>query len=109
MVYCQKCGTENPDEAEFCKKCGAPLAPAKRPWREKYGDRADEECFGFTGGGAICGIIGGLIIVVIGLAVVIQVHIWFILGPLIALIVGFLMIICALNSVRRKRRIREET
>lgn len=108
MVYCQKCGTENTDEADFCKKCGAPLAPVRRPWREKYGVRAEEECFGISGGGAICGIIGGLIVLVIGFALVFQIHIWFILGPLIGLIVGFLILICALNSIRRKRRIREE-
>lgn len=25
MVYCQKCGTENPDDAQFCSKCGTSL------------------------------------------------------------------------------------
>ena len=25
MVYCQKCGTKNDDDAEFCKKCGQAL------------------------------------------------------------------------------------
>lgn len=24
-MYCKKCGEDNPDEAKFCKNCGAPL------------------------------------------------------------------------------------
>ncbi len=109
VVYCQKCGTENTEEADFCKKCGAPLAPVKRTWREKYGDRAEEECFGVTGGGAIIGILAGLIVVVFGLALILQIQIWMLIGPLVGIIVGFVILICALNSIRRKRRIRRET
>ncbi len=109
MVYCQKCGAENTDEADFCKKCGAPLTPIKRHWREKYGERAEEECFGFTGGGAICGIIVGVIIIVLGFALVYQIQVWFLIGPLIGLLVGVLIILAALNSIRRKRRIKGET
>jgi len=26
-MFCQKCGTENPEYAKFCTKCGAELAP----------------------------------------------------------------------------------
>jgi len=26
-MFCQKCGTENPEGAKFCSKCGAELAP----------------------------------------------------------------------------------
>ena len=108
MVYCQKCGAENTDEADFCKKCGAPIAPVRRTWREKYGDRAEEECFGVAGGGAICGILFGLIIIVVGLALLLQIHIWFLIGPLIGILIGVLIILGALNSVRRRRRIRGE-
>lgn len=25
MVYCQKCGIQNPDDAQFCNKCGVSL------------------------------------------------------------------------------------
>lgn len=31
MVYCAKCGTENPEDAEYCFKCGARLVPRARP------------------------------------------------------------------------------
>jgi uncharacterized membrane protein/ribosomal protein L40E len=27
IMFCPKCGTENPDSASFCQKCGEPLAP----------------------------------------------------------------------------------
>ncbi|MFW9832087.1 MAG: zinc-ribbon domain-containing protein [Candidatus Thorarchaeota archaeon] len=108
MVYCQKCGTENPDVADFCKKCGAPLAPVKRPWREKYGGRAEEECFGVTGGGAICGILFGIVIIALGFSLVYGIPTWIIIGPIVGLVVGVLIIICALNSVRRKRIIQRE-
>lgn len=108
MVYCQKCGTENADEADFCKKCGTPLAPLKRHWRERVGTRAEEECFGVTGGGAIFGILFGIVIVVLGLALVYQIPIWFVIGPIVAIAVGVILILFALNAIRRKRRIRTE-
>lgn len=25
MVYCSKCGKENPDDADYCNKCGNPI------------------------------------------------------------------------------------
>ena len=30
-MLCSKCGTENPDEAQFCSKCGAGLGVAPTP------------------------------------------------------------------------------
>ena len=43
MVYCQKCGTQNDDDAEFCKKCGNSLtSTVKAP--KKRNDQCDEEC-----------------------------------------------------------------
>jgi len=29
--FCTRCGSENSDDANFCKVCGAPLEPAKQP------------------------------------------------------------------------------
>jgi ribosomal protein L40E len=103
VVYCQKCGAENADEADFCKKCGAPLAPVKRHWRERVGKRAEEECFGVTGGGAIFGILFGIVVVVLGLALVYQVPIWIVIGPIVAIVIGVILILFALNAIRRKR------
>ncbi len=31
MVYCQKCGASNTDDARFCNMCGAPIAQAGEP------------------------------------------------------------------------------
>ncbi len=30
-MFCPKCGTENPEEAKFCSKCGAGLGAAATP------------------------------------------------------------------------------
>lgn len=30
-MFCGKCGTENDNRSKFCRKCGAPLVPAKKP------------------------------------------------------------------------------
>lgn len=115
MVYCQKCGADNADDADFCKKCGAPLTPTKRAfearvtrWGEGVGKRAEEECFGITGGGAIFGIIFGIIIIGLGFSLVYGLPLWLWIGPIVALIFGILIIICALNSVRRKRTLRKQ-
>ncbi len=34
-MYCRKCGTQNPDDADFCTKCGNSLKPAPQPLTEK--------------------------------------------------------------------------
>ena len=109
MVYCQKCGSENVDTADFCKKCGTALAPRKdfekraSAWGRRVGERAEEECFGVTGGGAIFGIIFGVIIIGLGYSLVLGITLWMLIGPIVALIIGVLIIVCAFNSVRRKR------
>jgi hypothetical protein len=30
-MFCTRCGTETPDDSQFCRKCGLPLAAASRP------------------------------------------------------------------------------
>ncbi|MFW9983662.1 MAG: zinc-ribbon domain-containing protein [Candidatus Odinarchaeota archaeon] len=113
MVYCQKCGSENVDTADFCKKCGTALAPwkdfTKRAKGRRVGERAEEECFGVTGGGAIFGIIFGVIIIGLGYSLILGITLWMLIGPIVALIIGTLIIICALNSVRRKRSLRSRS
>jgi hypothetical protein len=124
VVYCQKCSAENADDADFCKKCGAPLTPVKKDfearaeawgqrvgrraerWGQRVGTRAEEECFGITGGGAIFGIIFGFIIIGLGSSFILGLPVWLLIGPIIMIIFGLLIIVCALNSVRRKRSVR---
>ena len=43
MVYCQKCGTKNDDDADFCKKCSNPLTTTVKT-AKKHDDKCDEEC-----------------------------------------------------------------
>jgi uncharacterized membrane protein YvbJ len=45
LVYCTKCGTENPDDAVTCSNCGASLQPPAYRYSRRDWDR-DDECFG---------------------------------------------------------------
>ena len=69
MTYCQKCGTQNEDDAVYCKKCGAPLDMTRREHRREK-DRCEDEC---SGGGRSWAIFWGVIIVLIGLFIILEV------------------------------------
>ncbi len=71
MTYCPKCGKQNADDAIYCNYCGAPLssaAPLSGTRRELEKERADE-CFG---GPRYAPIVWGVILVLIGLAILIE-------------------------------------
>jgi len=107
MVYCSKCGTQNPDTATNCSNCGAPLyavgARYQGSEREHY-RRVENECFGLPNGGAIATLVIGAIIVLFGLSLFLQttysinINFW----PIILVIIGILIIAGALYG-RRKR------
>jgi len=44
MVYCQKCGTKNDEDAEFCKKCSTSLKTTGKISKKEQDDKCDEEC-----------------------------------------------------------------
>lgn len=44
MVYCQKCGTKNDDDAEFCKKCSNSLKDTAKDRKKEHDDKCEEEC-----------------------------------------------------------------
>lgn len=70
MAYCTRCGTQNDEDATFCKNCGAPMkegAPGG-PWRHRD-DRCEEDC---AGEGKAPHWIWGVIVVLIGLYVIIE-------------------------------------
>lgn len=106
MVYCVKCGAKNEDDAEVCVKCGAPLHTPKRATTHKEDNcfgprgekRVEEECFGLPYGGAIFGIIFGIIILIVGVAWVlsaileIAIDVWKFIGPLMVIVIGILII-----------------
>lgn len=107
MVECSSCGKDNAEDAEYCIKCGASLRAVKlREKREDcFGgpDRPEDECFGLPYAGAIAGIIAGLVIIFLGLSIVFRWHFWWYLLPLVGLIIGLLIIIGALYSIRRRQ------
>lgn len=110
LVYCTKCGTKNEDDVTVCSNCKASLREVT-PKRHRSqsgcfgsseGRRSEEECFGFPYGGAIAGIIFGLIIVIIGFAILSGLEVWAVLWPLLIVILGVLIIAGALYGMRRE-------
>lgn len=101
MVYCTKCGTKNEEDAVVCVKCGSPLYAGPRPFR-RFERAAEEECFGIPHGGAVVGIVIGLIIILAGLswflAPYVRIEIW----PIVVVIFGILIVIGALYGLRRR-------
>jgi uncharacterized membrane protein YvbJ len=72
MVYCPKCGTKNEDTADFCVKCGANLQTGTVASRRYERRKAEQECFGLPHGGAIAGIVFGVIILIFGIFLLLQ-------------------------------------
>jgi uncharacterized protein YybS (DUF2232 family) len=122
LVYCSKCGTKNEEDAKHCTKCGANLEVSMEKrwerraeeWGEEFGRRAEEwgkhmerefkdECFGLPHGGAIVGIILGIIILILGFAWLANINIWTYLGPLAVIIVGILIVAGVAYGVTRRR------
>jgi len=109
MVYCSKCGTQNPDTNTVCSNCGAPLYTVGQHYagsdREHY-RRMENECFGLPNGGMIVGIVIGLIIIIFGLGFFLQ-SVYGIsfpdLWPLIIVIFGVLILLGAIYGRRRYR------
>jgi hypothetical protein len=108
-----KCGEKNSDDATFCVKCGENLMGSQDKkwdwerridaWGEDVGTRADkwgkqmerefnDACFSSPNSGAIVGIIVGIIILILGVALLANVNIWSYLGPIAVIIVGILII-----------------
>ncbi len=107
MVYCSRCGTQNPDTHTHCTNCGAPLYTVGQRYpgsdREHY-RRVENECFGLPNGGMIVSIVIGLIIVLVGLGLFLQatygisVDIW----PFIIIIFGVLIVLGGIFGRRRR-------
>ncbi len=110
MVYCSKCGTQNPDTNINCTNCGAPLYTVGQRYpgsdREHY-RRMENECFGLPHGGMIVGIVFGVIIVLVGLGLFLQasgvtVDFWQFIWPFVIIIFGLLIVLGALFGRRRR-------
>ena len=109
MVYCTKCGTQNADGAKHCTNCGASLEVSLEErfergveeWGEGIGRRMENECFGLPRGGAIAGIVFGVIIILVGTSWLLGIEIDF--WPLIVIIFGILIVAGALYGLGRRR------
>jgi len=101
MVYCTKCGTKNEDDAVICVKCKEPLVDHPPVRRERR--RKENECFGLPNGGAIGGLVIGLIIILWGVTSVLGEDFGRLLWPIIIIIFGTLMAAGALYSISRRR------
>jgi uncharacterized membrane protein YvbJ len=121
MVYCTKCGGKNEEGVEFCVKCGANLGVSREKrlerrakewgedfgrraeeWGEQFGRRAEKECFGLPHGGAIVGLIIGVIIILLGVSFVLEIEIWNYLWALIIIVVGILIVAGTVYSLSRR-------
>jgi len=107
MAYCPKCGTQNEDTADFCVKCGASLQTSTISSRRRERRKAEQECFGLPHGGAIAGIVFGVIILIWGLTTLLQqtgyiaetFEFWY----LIIIVVGVLIVAGALYSLTHSK------
>jgi len=106
MVYCTKCGTKNEEDAVVCVKCGESLV-ARPPWTRARRRAAEEECFGIPHGGAVAGLVFGIIIILAGFIWVLQAaHVIpsgvELLWPFIVIIFGILVLVGALYRFGRR-------
>jgi ribosomal protein L40E len=110
VTYCEACGTKNEADAQFCAKCGSSLQVAKPKPKEKRDEDCfgseERECFGLPHGGAVCGIIVGVLIIIWGLASVLGVlNLWGQYWPFIlAVLFGSLLIAGGVYSASRRRK-----
>ncbi|KPV65582.1 MAG: hypothetical protein AOA65_0013 [Candidatus Bathyarchaeota archaeon BA1] len=102
MVYCTKCGAKNEDDAILCVKCGASLQTGAHPSRRYEHQHTEEECFGIPRGGAIAGVIFGIIIIFFGLSWLMGFKFWKVFLPLIIIVFGILVLAGALYGLRRR-------
>lgn len=107
MAYCPKCGKQNVDDAKFCNECGGSITGVKK---ESDRERA-EECFG---GPQYAPYVWGLILVLIGLAILIEGVLknirgfpsWVYqieIGWMFALVIGLLFIILGIRKLIERR------
>ena len=101
MVYCQKCGTKNEANADYCLKCGANLQTGTPVSQRHERKKAEEDCFGLPNGNAIGGIILGIVILLWGLTMILDItfNFWYI----ILILFGVLMIAGALYKITRAK------
>ena len=95
MVYCTKCGTENPDDAEVCKNCGASLTTTTyRP------SRRDHRVRHYRRNRTVWPLIIGAFLILLGVSSLFQGFYWLNwdrLWPLFLIVVGLIIVGNAYN------------
>ncbi|MGE5187641.1 MAG: zinc-ribbon domain-containing protein [Betaproteobacteria bacterium] len=108
MVYCTRCGTSNPDNANTCSNCGAPIfsegpGPYNRHEYRRY--YQNEYRSRNRGGGGIGLLIAGLFIVIIGIAALSGFTMfWTYFWPIVLILLGVWILILGLRRNRRYRQ-----
>lgn len=97
LVYCVKCGAKNPDDAAICAQCGKPVMEVERGRTR----REDEMCFGLPRHWG--GILVGLFIIILGMAMLFRTYLriedfW----PLILIFVGLAVLLGGLYRYTRR-------
>jgi uncharacterized integral membrane protein len=100
VVYCTNCGTKNDDDATVCVKCGQPLK-GSQPMKQ-YRRRKEDECFGLPHGGAIVGLIIGIIIILWGISSIADIDFGSYFWPFIIIIFGILIVGGAIYKFSRR-------
>jgi hypothetical protein len=110
MVYCSKCGENNEEGSEFCVKCGASLYPGRQGEERDEGcfgsrdRRHGRECFGLPYGGAIAGIIIGVLILATGLGQLFDINVGRYMGSIGAIVIGIRIIAGTIYGITQRRR-----
>lgn len=103
MVYCTKCGVQNPDDSEYCKSCGVALYPRSQ---KNASDRSDcfggnrdwdTECFGLRRGGALFALVLGLLIILAGVSSMIGESLLQWIAPFFVIGIGVIIIVSILR------------
>ena len=103
MVYCTKCGVQNPDDSEYCTSCGVALYLRSQ---EKTSDSSDcfgsnrdwdTECFGLRRGGALFALVLGLLIVLAGVSSLIGESLLQWIAPFFVIGIGLIIIVSILR------------
>lgn len=104
MVYCTKCGAQNPDDARVCTQCGASLYA----FEAERVRRREPECFGIENiprVGTVIGLVLGIFIIVAGLLWFLKeawiIPRWVEIWPFALIMFGILIIIGAFYGMRR--------
>lgn len=108
MVYCTKCGANNPGDARVCTQCGASLYTVREEC-ERYYRKPGEECFGIENiprAGSIICIVFGVIIILAGLLWLLKEALiippWIEIWPFALIIFGLLIVIGGIYGTRRR-------